>query len=189
MSKEAVSEQVGDASCLESEHVCTSPASFASLVPPTAGVQRGWRGAIRRVLTLCRGFGGCCGRIQCAPTGLRRHGASSPPVGGEDGRSEMQDTSCRGLGCPQILFFSPPKIVDPPQEEWGIKGVEKRSRCMRAAHWIPAPRFHEDKLRGNDTERAGTGACSHGVQGHVPAEGLGVPPNSPISPQDWGPGG
>jgi len=41
MSKKAVSEQVGDASCLESEHVCTSRASFASLVPPTAGVQRG----------------------------------------------------------------------------------------------------------------------------------------------------
>ena len=26
-------------------------------------------------------------------------------------------------GCPPSLFVSSPKIEDPPQEEWGIKGV------------------------------------------------------------------
>ena len=65
-------------------------------------------------------------------------------------------------------------------------------------NWIPAPRFHEDKLRGNDRR---------GCEGFIPAEGLagvfhlhfderkgvqrgkaplpkvwGCPPNYPISP-------
>ena len=39
----------------------------------------------------------------------------------------QEDASCRGLGCPQISLFSP-KIENPPQEEWGIKGVERAFR-------------------------------------------------------------
>jgi hypothetical protein len=43
--------------------------------------------------------------------------------------------------------------------------------------WIPAPRFHEDKLRGND--RTGAAGC---------CRGFGVSPNSLSStpPQEWG---
>jgi len=32
-----------------------------------------------------------------------------------------------------------------------------RFRAKRPASWIPAPRFHEDKLRGNDTRGAQRG--------------------------------
>ena len=49
---------------------------------------------------------GCPGRMQRAPTYIRRDGAAE---------------RCRGLGCPQNLE-SPPKIEDPPQEEWGSGG-------------------------------------------------------------------
>jgi len=48
--------------------------------------------------------------------------------------------------------------------------------------WIPVPRFHEDKLRGNDT-RMGKAphACPNRVQGRVPVGVWGVPrsPNLP----------
>ena len=38
---------------------------------------------------------------------------------------EVQETSCReSEGVPQIFFLMSPKIEDPPQDEWGIKGVE-----------------------------------------------------------------
>ena len=40
-------------------------------------------------------------------------------------------------GCPSSLFFSrPPKIEDPPQEEWGTEGVD----CEAL----------DSRLRGND---------------------------------------
>ena len=41
----------------------------------------------------------------------------------------------------------------------------------------------DSRLRGNDVGRAGTGACPNRVE-QVPAEGLGVSPNSLISPQE-----
>ena len=31
----------------------------------------------------------------------------------------------------------------------------RRSVALRRLFWIPAPRFHEDKFRGNDTRAAG----------------------------------
>ena len=107
-------------------------------------------------------------------------------------------------------------------QEWGIQGVERGlHNSLRLLPWIPAPRLHEDKLRGNDPPEADRGfggvpqfpilpprmGDHKGVDGSlrnwIPAsagmtkesvrlrrtEGLGVPPNSPISPQEWGPGG
>jgi len=35
------------------------------------------------------------------------------------------------------FFLSSPKIVDPPQEEWGIKGVENRLRDDAGVHSPP----------------------------------------------------
>jgi len=52
--------------------------------------------------------------------------------------------------------------------------------CAHATmRWIPAPRFHEDKLRGNDRR---------GYKGAVPAEGLGLSPSFPTIPKNGGQG-
>ena len=37
--------------------------------------------------------------------------------------------------------------------------------CGLARLWIPAPRFHEDKLRGNDKERRGPPQADRGFGG------------------------
>ena len=54
-------------------------------------------------------------------------------------------------------------------QEWGNKGVEKAN----IDGWIPAPRLHGDKLRGNDTRDTG----------HFLARGRGCPSDSPIPPK------
>jgi len=60
---------------------------------------------------VCQDVWGCFGRMPCAPTGLRHHGAAE---------------CCRGLGCPQI-FFSPPRM------ELEVEGSEgKRLRIGRS---------------------------------------------------------
>ena len=61
----------------------------------------------------------------------------------------------------------------------------RRSVALRGLFWIPAPRFHEDKLRGNDRLRTGgvlgasqcapTRAILRGVQrGEAPSPGFWV---------------
>jgi hypothetical protein len=87
---------------------------------------------------------GCPGRMQCAPTYIRRDGAAE---------------RCRGLGCPQNLE-SPPKNggqeVDDHRLERGPGGFRGHDRAWPSEDWfrIPAPRFHEDGLRGNDRREA-----------------------------------
>jgi hypothetical protein len=73
------------------------------------------------------------------------------------------------------------------------------SMALRGTFWIPAPRFHEDKLCGNDRQGyeglrpcrgfgGVLGACNAPLRGYAvtvqrdAAEGLGVSPNlSPVS--------
>jgi hypothetical protein len=44
---------------------------------------------------------------------------------GNDRRECPPEADRESEGVPQIFFLMSPKIEDPPQEEWGIKGVEE----------------------------------------------------------------
>jgi hypothetical protein len=82
--------------------------------------------------------------------------------------------------------FLPPKIEDPSQEEWGIKGVESESRGTGFP--LPRiredrPRFHEDKLGGNDPPEAGLRRT--GVLGVSP-NFLTTPKIEDPSQEEWG---
>ena len=87
------------------------------------GVQRGRRGVIRRALALCQGFGGVLGACN-AP--LQRFAVM------------VQRNAAGSLRVSLNFTFISPKIEDPPQEEWGIKGVERRSGDSGGGH---SPRY------------------------------------------------
>jgi hypothetical protein len=68
----------------------------------------------------------------------------------------------RGSGCPRVSF-SPPKIEDPPQEEWGTKGVEQANvmtmqqdaaRSLRVS--LNSPLFLSPKIEDPPQEEWGT---------------------------------
>ncbi len=113
------------------------------------------------------------GRMQCAPTSLRNHGAAE---------------RCRGSGCPRASLFSP--------HEWGIKGVEVMMR--RDLWWIqPTLRdggggfrsalfaLHLGQVRGHDGAWPSEDRfhVRHVLTGH--AEGRSPSAFFPI-PQEWG---
>jgi hypothetical protein len=113
---------------------------------------------------------------------------SSSPIEGEG--HQQGDTSCRGLGCPQSLFSGLKARM-----ETGLKGAE---RMVAGGHsppygycWIPASagmtlRWY---LPRASLKLAPTRIPKGCAEGQSPfAEGLGVPPNFPFSPQEWGPG-
>jgi len=119
----------------------------SSFYPPRAGA----RGLIGNAWhSLCRDFwipasAEMAGQVQQHPAGSLRVSLNSsfhsPMIGGQGVDRECMAQPperfvdshfhgnartgaagcCRGLGCPQILY-SPPKIEDPPQEEWGPEG-------------------------------------------------------------------
>jgi hypothetical protein len=109
-----------------------------------------------------------------------------------------------GLGVsPKSLFSLPPRMGD----QRGLKASMETVARRAWARWIPAPRFHEDKLRGNDGERCppeadrGLGSRQLGLDESNPcatslcarypsgrAEGR-SPSAFLMIPHEWGPGG
>ena len=55
------------------------------------------------------------------------------------GKLRFARATHRGVqrGKAPLRFFPSPKIEDPPQEEWGIKGVENRLRDDAGVHSPP----------------------------------------------------
>jgi len=96
-------------------------------------------------------------------------GSHAPGVILNGGRLK-RDSSCRGFGGAP----SSKNSLESPFDKGGrvARQVQQDAAGVRGVPEIPAPRFHEDKLRGNDTRRAGTGACPYGG-GRRPAGELG----------------
>jgi hypothetical protein len=97
-------------------------------------------------------------------------GSHAPGVILNGGRLK-RDSSCRGFG-------GAPSSKNSLESPFGKGGrvarqVQQDAAGVRGVPEIPAPRFHEDKLRGNDTRRAGTGACPYGVR-EASRRGIGV---------------
>ena len=118
-----------DASRWESEGVCVSRASFASPVPP---------------MEVCGG---------------------AEPLEGAPKFQIRNPNRVRGLVPAGVWGVPQSPSLPPRMGDWGLKArmetvLKGSERMVAGGHgppygycWIPAPRLHEDKLRGNDTEK------------------------------------